>query len=322
MQYFVIALLIAVVIILSVQLKKKRELDTEKVEKYNEDIEKLSSQCAQKKAQLDSLSSQVASAERNLEATQYKFSKMSVDLDAYFNIQKKTRQQQLDSDFSRQLEDKQLLVINAEKVSEQKIEEIQNATQAKIASCQEEAQLIIDETQLLQERYEALIEPLKKYEMEQQQRLFYTIQVPDEYREDIDYLVTNVSQKIQHPDIINKLVWNEYVKPYIEDTFRRVGIEDKPGIYKITNIDSGKSYIGKSTNMKKRLADHFKSSIGIKTIADQAVHHEIWKTGFWNWMIEAIIYADKDKLNELEKYYIDFFDTVNNGYNRNAGGGG
>ena len=158
--------------------------------------------------------------------------------------------------------------------------------------------------------------------MERQQRLFYTIQVPDEYKDDIDFLLTTVSQKVQHPDIVNKLVWNEYVKPYIDDTFRRVGIEDKPGIYKITNLDNGKAYIGKSTNIKKRLADHFKSSIGISSIADQAVHHEILRTGFWNWTLEPIIYCDKDKLNEMEKYYINFFDTVNNGYNKNNGGGG
>jgi hypothetical protein len=32
--------------------------------------------------------------------------------------------------------------------------------------------------------------------MERQQRLFYTIQVPDEYKEDIDFLLTTVSQKV------------------------------------------------------------------------------------------------------------------------------
>ena len=45
-------------------------------------------------------------------------------------------------------------------------------------------------------RFEALLEPLKKYEMEQQERLFYTIQVPDEYKEDINFLITTVSQKV------------------------------------------------------------------------------------------------------------------------------
>ena len=181
---------------------------------------------------------------------------------------------------------------------------------------------IADVTFHQEERYEALLAPLQQYEKEKQEKLFYTIQVPDEYKQDIDFLLTTVSQKVQHPDIINKLVWAEYVKPYIDETFKRVGIIDEPGIYKLTNLDSGKSYIGKSTNIKKRIIDHFKSSIGIKTIADQTVHHAILETGFWNWSIEYIIYCDKDQLNELEKYYIEFFKSQEFGYNKNAGGGG
>ena len=125
---------------------------------------------------------------------------------------------------------------------------------------------------------------------------------------------------MQHPDIINKLVWAEYVKPYLDETIKRAGIEDKPGIYKITSIETGKCYVGKSTNIKKRIQDHFKSAIGISTIADQAVHHEIWRSGFWNWTIEPIIYCDKDELSDLEKYYIDFFKAQEFGYNRKGGG--
>ena len=87
-------------------------------------------------------------------------------------------------------------------------------------------------------------------------------------------------------------------------------------------MENGKSYIGKSTNVKKRLQDHFKSSVGIKTIADQAVHHEILKTGIWNWLIEIIIYCNKEQLNDMEKYYIDFFHSNTFGYNKTAGGEG
>ena len=156
--------------------------------------------------------------------------------------------------------------------------------------------------------------------MQQEERLFYTVQTPEEYREDIDFLLTTVSQKVQHPDIISKLIWAEYIKPYIDETFKRIAIKDEPGIYKLTNINNGKAYVGKSTNVKKRIADHFKSAIGIQAIADQRVHHEMLKTGIWNWTIEIITYCEKEKLSELEKYYIDFFKTQEWGYNRNAGG--
>ena len=171
-----------------------------------------------------------------------------------------------------------------------------------------------------QQLYESILGPLKQYEKDQQEKLFYTIQVPEEYREDINYLLTVVNAQVKHPDIISKLVWAEYIKPYMDDMIKRVGIKDEPGIYKITNIDSGKSYVGKSTNVKKRLQDHIKSSVGISSIADQFVHHEILKTGLWNWTFEVITYCDKDKLSELEKYYINFFKTQEFGYNRKEGG--
>ena len=178
------------------------------------------------------------------------------------------------------------------------------------------------EFNLKQQQFDAILAPLQQYEKDKQDKLYYTIQVPEEYREDIDFLLTNVSQKVQHPDIISKLVWTEYIKPNIDETFKRIAIEAKPGIYKITNINTGKAYIGKSTDVKKRLTDHFKSSVGIKSIADQAVHHAILKEGIWNWSLEVITYCEKEQLNELEKYYIDFFKTQTFGYNKNAGGGG
>ena len=170
------------------------------------------------------------------------------------------------------------------------------------------------------ERFESIERSLRQYDAEQQAKLFYTIQLPEEFQEDIEFLLTTVAAKIQHPDIISKLVWQEYVKPNIENTFKRIEIKSEPGIYKLTSLINGKCYIGKSVDVKKRVADHFKSVVGIKSIADQAVHHAILKEGFWNWQIEIITYCDKDKLNELEKYYIEFFKAQEFGYNKTGGG--
>ena len=184
----------------------------------------------------------------------------------------------------------------------------------------EECKKIRADTEHLRERYEALLEPIKQYLKEKQEKFFYTIQLPDEFKDDIEFLLTTVASKVQHPDIISKLVWAEYVKPNLDNTFKRIEIKPEAGIYKLTSLETGMTYIGKSTNVKNRIADHFKSSIGIKSIADQAVHHAILKEGFWNWTIEVITYADKDKLNELEKYYIEFFKAQEYGYNKTGGG--
>lgn len=337
MLYGIIGVLCIIILILSIRLYKKVTIEHQDLEEYKNKkfqaelaVEKLLYQKLDLQKNIQEQKDLVDEYNEKILYVQTKYreelNKKSTDLDAYFENQKQLRQADLDLAFEQQEKTRQenlnLKVQELNKKVQIELFNKQIEVAKEIKYLEQAQQDIATETQYQQQRFESLLEPLKKYEIERQERLFYTIQVPDEYKEDINFLITTVSQKVQHPDIINKLVWAEYVRPYIEQTFKRAGIEDKPGIYKITNINSGKCYIGKSTNLKKRIADHFKSSIGIKTIADQAVHHEIWKTGFWNWTIESIIYCDKEQLNEMEKYYINFFKSNEFGYNRTGGGEG
>ena len=319
-----------IIIILIVALFKKQTIDKNEYTSYQNTLNQLENEKNSLQKELTYKQELLNDYQNKILTIQEKYkqelNKKTDDLNQYFENKKQLRQADLDLAFEQQEKTRQenlnLKVHELNKKVQTELFNKQTEVAKEIKYLEQAQKDIVTETQYQQERFEAILESLKKYEMEQQDRLFYTIIVPDEYKEDINFLITTVSQKVQHPDIINKLVWAEYVRPYIEQTFKRVGIEDKAGIYKITNIDNGKSYIGKSTNIKKRLTDHFKSSIGIKTIADQAVHHEIWKNGFWNWMIEPVIYCDKEQLNDLEKYYIDFFKTNTFGYNKTGGGEG
>ena len=337
MLYGVIGILIVIIIILSIKLGKKIHLDYIELNQLNSLVNDAKQQFEKLSEQKKNLQNNIRSQRDLIEEYQDKIlnvqdkyrkelSKKSSDLDKFFENQKITRQSEMNTEFERLRREKEenlrLNINNLIQACTNQEEKIKTNTEKIIAAALESQQAIISETEAQQERFEGLLEPLKKYEMEKQERLYFTIQVPDEYKEDIDFLLNTVSKKVQHPDIINKLVWAEYVKPYIDATFKRAEIRDDPGIYKLTNIENGKCYIGKSTNIKKRIIDHFKSSVGIKTIADQTVHHEILKSGFWNWTIEPIIYCDKDRLGELEKYYINFFKSNEFGYNKTGGGEG
>lgn len=163
--------------------------------------------------------------------------------------------------------------------------------------------------------YENLIAPMKLLEQEQQKKYFWCIQIPERDREDIHYLLTQVAPQVRNKDIIPKLVWSEYLQKLTQELMKRAEIEDKPGIYKITNVTTGKCYVGKSTKVKQRLIDHIKGSVGISAIADQKIHHAMLDEGLWNWTFECICYCDKDQLSEKEKYYIDFFKAKDWGYN-------
>lgn len=330
MEWLISCILFIIVIILSIKLNKKQILNTNERDRYSIQVKELASTRASLDSDIRNKKEQLLDIQDQIEAATQTYNnairRKTTDLDQFFENQKSLRQSELDTEFERQERERQeslnLRMQHFTQQAQERVNKAEEAARIEIEKLQKAQQDIANDTFYQEERFEALLEPLRQYEKEQQERLFYTIQIPDEYKDDINFLITTVSQKVQHPDIINKLVWAEYVKPYIDETFKRVGIEDKPGIYKITSLETGKCYIGKSTNIKKRLADHFKSSIGIKTIADQAVHHEIWKSGFWNWTIEPIIYCDKDELNDLEKYYIDFFKSQEFGYNKNVGGGG
>lgn len=335
--YGIIGILILIIIILGIKLGKKISVDNQELKKYNDKITTAKITVDRLFNQKTDLEKDILTQQNLIEDYQDKIltiqnkyreelNKKTEDLNEYFEHQKNTRQSEMDTNFERLWREKEenlnIKYIKFEREELEKEHKFRQEVQDNIDAAKRSQDNILTDTLYQQQRYEALLAPLKQYEMEQQERLFYTIQVPDEYKDDIDFLLTTVAAKVQHPDIINKLVWAEYVKPYLDSTFKRVGVEDKSGIYKLTSLIDGKCYVGKSTNIKKRIADHMKSVVGIQTIADQAVHHAIAREGYWNWTIEPIIYCEKDKLNELEKYYIKFFKSQEFGYNKTGGGEG
>lgn len=316
---------------LGFKLYRKQILDTKERDKLKEEVYDLRNlrQYAEEdlklaKEKTDHEKTKLNEWKKELQSVQIAYSDL-VDtrmktLDESIEEQRKKRQAELDINFREKQIHYDTLLDNIMRQYEEQKRELKDQVQEVWNSCIADIEAYRKSTQLAKDKFEGIERVLRTYDAEQQAKLFYTIQLPEEYQEDIDFLLTTVAQKVMHPDIISKLVWAEYVKPNLDDTFKRVEVKPEAGIYKLTSLQNGKCYIGKSTNVKNRIADHFKSSIGIKSIADQAVHHAILKEGFWNWQIEIITYCDKDKLNELEKYYIEFFKAQEFGYNKTGGG--
>ena len=89
------------------------------------------------------------------------------------------------------------------------------------------------------------------------------------------------------------------------------------GIYKITNKYNYKNYIGKSKNIMQRWATHEQALLNhthhsIKLQSDYDIYGGIEAFDFS--ILEICTPAE---LNEREKYYINEFDSINNGYNGN-----
>ncbi len=85
------------------------------------------------------------------------------------------------------------------------------------------------------------------------------------------------------------------------------------GIYKITNKNNGKVYIGQSNNVERRLSEH-------KQKRTQTIDNIINVLGVENFDFEIVEECNQDDLDKKEKEYIEKYDSVSNGYNIQKGG--
>lgn len=85
------------------------------------------------------------------------------------------------------------------------------------------------------------------------------------------------------------------------------------GIYKITNKIDGKTYIGQSDNIERRLAEH-------KQQKAMTIDDYINILGVENFDFEVIEQCSQDELDQKEQDYIKLYDSQNNGYNIQLGG--
>lgn len=94
------------------------------------------------------------------------------------------------------------------------------------------------------------------------------------------------------------------------------------GIYKITNIVNNKVYIGKSIQIERRWSEH-KSEIN-NLNKQNHLYRAMRKYGIDNFQFEIIeICSDNNNiLSEREKYWINFYNSYETGYNETRGGEG
>lgn len=94
-------------------------------------------------------------------------------------------------------------------------------------------------------------------------------------------------------------------------------------IYKYTNTVNNKIYIGQTIYEDKRINQH-------KQCYGKCIFHNAIKKYGWDSFKYEVIYRTNEiedskllenTLNEKEIYYINYYDSYNNGYNMTKGGG-
>ena len=87
-------------------------------------------------------------------------------------------------------------------------------------------------------------------------------------------------------------------------------------IYKITNKSNGKIYIGQTVGtLQARWKKHIRSK------DDSKFHRAIRKYGADKFTVEQIdVACSIEELNEKEKYWISYYNSIQSGYNMTEGG--
>ena len=154
----------------------------------------------------------------------------------------------------------------------------------------------------------------------EEQQDFYRVQIPESSKRDLDIL-QSIRKELTKVDILDKLLYDNYVKKPVEEMVKRVLKGENPsGIYKITRLKTGEIYIGKSVNIKDRWIQHAKSCYHCGTISHSILHTTMEKDGIENFTWELLEKVPKDKLGEREHYWIEFYDSKRYGLNEKAGG--
>lgn len=205
------------------------------------------------------------------------------------------------------------------KMQEQIDESVSQLTR-EISIYEEQRDLALSEMENIEKQKLAVIEKFRADEEIRAQRDFYHITIEDSIKSDVEKL-KKLGSTLSRPAPLYKFIYEVYYKAKLEELFSRVLGENKSngGIYKITNINNEKCYIGKTTNFLTRWRTHSKRGLKAEEASMNQLYQFMWEEGIENFSFEIVEVCDKDKQTEREKYWTEFYKSSYYGYNMKVG---
>ena len=300
-----------------IKLNKKFQKEEERLVKNYEELE------AKLAARAKGIQDNYTEKERWLKWDLDKLKNEKETLDKHICELKDFGQQQVDEKI-KDYEQLRLTQINhsLELEEKRKQELLQRQLDDFIASAAETKKSVneeIEELRSLLEDYKSKRDLINKaivHEKEiREQQDFYRIVLNESDKEDIQLLNT-IEMRLHSREALYKLIYDVFYKKPLDDMLNRV-LEGKEfcGIYRITNLKTNESYIGKSTNIKNRFKQHIRTAIGLDGVARTKIHSAMKEYGIDNFSFEVLEKCTKETYSEREKYWINFYETNVYGYN-------
>ena len=355
--YLLITLLlgILIIIILYLQYKKKKKLveklvfekhkleilRKEEIKDYFEEEWKqeekelkhkeiqLKGEIAQKTFELESnfkisqaqLNGQIKQLDVKLQEKEKRYNEVNQDL----NLYREGKMKEIDGTAAEYEQRKRQAIDHAmeeHKLSlQQQSGQLQKELQEQEDKLKSEIETIKSELEAERSKRAAINEEIRKAEEKEKYNELHSVQLTENEKEDIHFLLS-LEDRLHNKQALYKLVWSTYLQQAYKNTFHNIlGNRDPRNvIYCIENINTGKKYIGKtSAEVSKRWTEHIKTSLNIGTVKTTNIHKALYN--HWDEFIFYILAeTDKEKLSEMEKYYIEFYESDKYGYNIKAGG--
>lgn len=166
----------------------------------------------------------------------------------------------------------------------------------------------------LTSKMNSAIEANKRAEIQRNEKDFYRLCLTDVDINEIKHL-RSVGVYLRDSEPLNKVIWKVYYeKPYTDLIGRVVGTGVHCGIYKITNIENQMCYVGQAANIADRWKQHIKRGIGAETPTRNKLYPAMLEKGVENFTFEIIEEVERNKLNEREDYWQEYFKAKEFGY--------
>ena len=170
-------------------------------------------------------------------------------------------------------------------------------------------------------KQQEIIEGYKRAEQIKQDKNFYRIVLNEDAQDDVKKL-RKIATDLHDPTIIYKLIYKTYYeKPFTEMVGRVVSNDASAcGIYKITNLENGRCYIGQTRQaFKERWRTHLKRGVRAEAGTANKLYQAMWEEGAENFTFEVLAQCSAAELNAKEKEYIALYHADTWGYNGNSG---
>lgn len=160
----------------------------------------------------------------------------------------------------------------------------------------------------------ALTEEAKRREEMEAKQDFYRIQLTEADKEEIIKLRA-VTPYLRNAEPLNKVIWKVYYEKPTKDMIGRViGPGTHTGIYKITEISTGKTYVGQAVSLSDRWIQHTKRGLGAETPTRNKLYPAMQAVGPENFTFEVLEECKREDLDEREDFYQETFHSIDYGF--------